>query len=105
MITLQQLDPFSYRYEPVDVMINPDDIQSLTDKSGEYRVNGKSVVLLKTGERLHIAQSISEINDLIQQSKAGQLSEERIRSIVRDELAKAYPEMADKAWRYDESSK
>lgn len=102
MIELTQTDPHSHRIESQRVYVMLDQITHVSEYSSRGRTYG--LVHLTNGQQIIVYESVDTISERIR-DYAETAQRERITKIVADEIAKQFPEMADKAFRYDESNR
>lgn len=102
MIELTQADPHSHRIESQRVYVMLDQITHVSEYETRGQVYG--LVHLVNGKQVIVHESVDTISTRIR-DYAETAQRERITKIVADEIAKQFPEMAGKAWRYDESNR
>lgn len=102
MIELTQTDPYSHRIESQRVYVMLDQITHFSECNirgqiyGRIQfIDGKSIIVYESAET--IAARVRDYAETAQR--------ERVAVMVTDEIAKQFPEMADKAFRYDESNR
>ncbi len=101
MIELTQTDPHSHRIESQRVYVMLDQITHFS----ECNIRGQSYgrVHFVDGKQIIVYESVDTISERIR-DYAETAQCERVAKMVADEIAKQLPEMADKAFRYDQSS-
>lgn len=101
MIEFTEFDPYSHRIEDWKTMVMLDQVTHVQET--EDRGRKFTTIIFANGKHITVRETIDVVERRIR-AYAEAAQKERIAALVADEIAKQFPEMADKAWRYDESS-
>lgn len=102
MIELTEFDPYSNVIQDWKTMVMLDQVTHVRET--EDRGRKFTTIVFANGKSITVRETISVVERRIR-AYAETAQKERIAALVADEIAKQLPEMVDKAWRYDESSK
>lgn len=102
MIEFTEFDPYSHRIEDWKTLVMLDQVTHVREVEDRGRVFTQ--ICFYFDKRISVRETLAEVERRIR-AYAETAQKERIAALVADEIAKQFLEMADKAWRYDESSK
>lgn len=102
MIEFTEFDPYSHIIQDWKTIVMLDQVTHVRET--EDRGRKFTTIVFANGKQISVRETIAVVEQRIRAYAEG-AQKERIAALVADEIAKLFPEMADKAWRYDESSK
>lgn len=103
MIELTEvIDPYAYRYETRKTLVLLDNLTHVSQVAGMHN-RAQTELVFTNGSKIYVAEHIDVVERQVR-DYAEKAQKERVAAMVKAEVESLLPEMADKAWRYDESS-
>ena len=102
MFELTGFDPTEYRIESWRTLVMLDQVKHVREVNDRGRTWSR--IFYIDGSHIDVRENVDVVSARIREY-AETAQRERLGKMVADEIAKQFPEMADKAWRYEENSK
>lgn len=101
MIEFTEFDPYSHIIQDWKTMVMLDQVTHVRET--EDRGRKFTTIVFANGKSITVRETIGVVEGRIR-AYVESAQKERIAALVAEEIAKQFSDMADKAWRYDESS-